>query len=515
MTDADDISDTPTSSEIEISPPKNDINDTRFVTFNVCGIKNVLNYMPWCQNKTFEYMFKSLRADVVCFQETKIQYQDLAEYMALVTGYDAYFTFPTRKKGYSGVVIYVSKEIRVLKAEEGITGWLESPDVKGGTYRDLDAEDCIGGYPQNIDKANGEEIDAEGRSVVLDLGTVVVIGLYCPANSMGERDDYRAAFFECLDSRVRNLVSIGREVIIMGDLNIARSIMDSADARQELYKEGALKLSQDGEEFIRSNVDLLEQWKASTPTRKMLNGWVSGLEIVDCCRKFHPTRLGMYTCWNVKIGARAGNFGSRIDYVLATEGLECTHADILPKLLGSDHCPVYADIQLHHNDVASEAEKPPRLCAKYFSRFRNRRTIHSLFSSSNSSTKEPVQRPSASKGAAVATAKVNKARKANTPPSSKQKKLASFWGGQQQKQVQPSTFNDNSTPTQECETPDELVFEKEESSSEKLQDTVEGWKQIFTPPPPPLCTSHSEPCKLMTTKKKGINRGRSFWVCSR
>ena len=64
----------------------------------------------------------------------------------------------------------------------------------------------------------------------------------------------------------------------------------------------------------------------------------------DICRSFHPTRTGMFTCWNQKTNARPGNFGSRIDYVLCTEDLKgwFCDSDIQEGLMGSDHCPVYA-----------------------------------------------------------------------------------------------------------------------------------------------------------------------------
>lgn len=43
----------------------------------------------------------------------------------------------------------------------------------------------------------------------------------------------------------------------------------------------------------------------------------------------------------------------------------------------------------------------------------------------------------------------------------------------------------------------------------------ESWSKLFTKPTPPLCEDHEEPCKTMLTKKNGMNRGRSFWMCAR
>ena len=44
-------------------------------------------------------MFDILEADIVVFQETKIQRKDLSDDMVLVPGWDCYFSLPKHKKG--------------------------------------------------------------------------------------------------------------------------------------------------------------------------------------------------------------------------------------------------------------------------------------------------------------------------------------------------------------------------------------------------------------------------------
>jgi hypothetical protein len=46
-------------------------------------------------------MFDILEADIVIFQETKIQRKDLRDDMVLVPGWDCYFSLPRHKKGMS------------------------------------------------------------------------------------------------------------------------------------------------------------------------------------------------------------------------------------------------------------------------------------------------------------------------------------------------------------------------------------------------------------------------------
>lgn len=44
-------------------------------------------------------MFELLEADIVVFQETKIQRKDLKDDMVLVPGWDCYWSLPKHKKG--------------------------------------------------------------------------------------------------------------------------------------------------------------------------------------------------------------------------------------------------------------------------------------------------------------------------------------------------------------------------------------------------------------------------------
>jgi AP endonuclease 2 len=105
--------------------------------------------------------------------------------MAVPPNYDAFFSFPYGKGGYSGTCVYTKSSYLVpLKAEEGITGLLlDGPSScvlggKGGIG--LTKEERIGGYSENwdwdvVDEIDGghfdlKKLDMEGRAVVLDFG---------------------------------------------------------------------------------------------------------------------------------------------------------------------------------------------------------------------------------------------------------------------------------------------------------------------------------------------------------
>lgn len=365
-------------------------------------------------------MFDTLEADIVVMQETKIQRKDLRDDMVLVKGWDCYFSLPTYKKGYSGVAVYTRQSVCApVRAEEGVTGILQPPN-SSSSYRDLPSDQSIGGYPTpaQLAQASGEAaaLDSEGRCLLLEFPAFVLIGVYCPANRDETRDDFRVGFLNALDARVRNLVACGKRVILTGDINISRDVIDTANAEEHMRKHALT-----GFEYV------------STPARRLFNqllidGKVFGERdngrdapvLWDICRGFHPGRKGMYTCWEQKINARPGNYGSRIDYVLCSADMKdwFCDANIQEGLLGSDHCPVYAiikdrvrwgDGEVDIRDVINppntfrdgkrlreySTKDVPALSGKLIPEFNRRRNIRDMF------TKKPSLPSVSSNGSAA------------------------------------------------------------------------------------------------------------------
>ncbi|KAH6688863.1 DNA lyase [Plectosphaerella plurivora] len=287
-------------------------------------------------------MFDILEADIVVMQETKIQRKDLKDDMVLVPGWDVHFSLPKHKKGYSGVAIYTRNSTCCpIRAEEGITGALCPPN-SSTKFCNLPEAQQIGGYPRvgqlpgEVDEAT---LDSEGRCVILEFPAFVLIGTYSPANRDTSRDEFRVGYLNALDVRVRNLVAAGKQVILTGDLNVSRSVLDTCNLTEALRKEDMT----------------VEDWMAA-PSRRLFNQLIFEGEVVgerdegrevpvmwDICRCFHPDREGMFTCWDTKRNTRPANNGARIDYVLCSAGLKdwVIDSNIQEGLMGSDHCPVY------------------------------------------------------------------------------------------------------------------------------------------------------------------------------
>ncbi|KAL9100513.1 MAG: hypothetical protein Q9163_004119 [Psora crenata] len=302
-------------------------------------------------------MFDSLEADIVVFQEAKIQQKDLTDEMVLVPGWDCYFSLPKHKKGCyalsfvgtgtgqkgtlaDGAERQATQSVCApIRAEEGITGTCSPPSSSTAQQ--------IGGYPtaeQLSDcPVDAVKLDSEGRAVVLEFPAFILIGVYSPANRDDTRDDFRLTFLTALDARVRNLHAMGKRVVLAGDLNIVREELDTTNAEASMRKQVPTSM-----EFV------------STPARRLLNQLLDGGKVFggcdrgrerpvmwDVCRGFHPDRKGMFTCWNPKLNARPANVGSRIDYVLCSMAMNDWFSDsnIQEGLMGSDHCPVYAVIK--------------------------------------------------------------------------------------------------------------------------------------------------------------------------
>jgi len=95
-----------------------------------------------------------------------------------------------------------------------------------------------------------------------------------------------------------------------------------------------------------------------------------GPRFVDTFRWLHPTELNAFSNWCTLTGARATNYGCRLDYIMADVGLvPCLlSSHILVDVEGSDHCPVVTELDCR----IVTAPKCPPLCTKFLPQFAGR-----------------------------------------------------------------------------------------------------------------------------------------------
>lgn len=237
--------------------------------------------------KGFLDWLKTNPADIICLQEIKANKEDVPEADLKEAGYEVY-SFSAQKKGYSGVAILTR-----------IT-------------------------PDNVQCGNGiMQSDAEGRVIRADFGDVTVINAYFPSGTSGDdRQTYKYQWLEEFFEYINVVKTTRPRLIICGDYNICHKAIDIHDPVRNKNYTGFLP-----EE--RAWMDKL-----------FSNGYI------DTFRHFNQ-EPHHYTWWSAWGTARASNKGWRIDYITVTEALRdrLKHAEILPKVLHSDHCPMYMEME--------------------------------------------------------------------------------------------------------------------------------------------------------------------------
>lgn len=254
----------------------------RLVSWNVNGIRALVG-KNLVEKITMELGFP----DILCFQETKAQDDQVLEALSALSGYHIYST-SAEKKGYSGVAL-LSKEV-----------------------------------PKSVSFGIGKaEHDSEGRVLTAEFADYYVVTVYTP-NSQNElrRLDYRQTWDNDFAAFLKNLGS-KKSVICCGDLNVAHSEKDIARPKSNYNKTaGYTQVEIDGMSALLS------------------------AGFVDTFRYKHPTKEE-YSWWSYRLNAREKNIGWRIDYVLVSEGMvdKVDGAWILGDVMGSDHCPVGIELK--------------------------------------------------------------------------------------------------------------------------------------------------------------------------
>ncbi|KAK6457618.1 AP endonuclease [Scheffersomyces xylosifermentans] len=419
----------------KIAPKKYGDSTIRYVTFNVNGVKTLFNYHPWNKfNQDYNLLFNTLQADIITLQELKLTASTLSSIKNIghLPNFKSFISVPKVKRGYSGVGLFVRipdenaspkvrRNLQVIKAEEGLTGYLPSAKSATLSYRDLPSDMSIGGYDTDIDETTGLELDSEGRCVVIELAcNLVVFALYCPANSMGteEGEQFRIKFLRSLFKRCYNLkFKLGKEVLVMGDINVCLDLIDSAEGMSDRQKQNLIQPTSDGLSFETVNYEECNNFKKSTAGRSILNQYtIPGMQhsllvnhnlnsignepfLFDTTRYVQGRRMNMYTVWNTMTSARAVNYGSRIDLIL----ISCpsmvqsiSNSDIWPFILGSDHCPVFTDFDVEEveeligetSTKSTSTPVPAKLDfeAKYYYKLSQAVDISALFSRKRSPT---------------------------------------------------------------------------------------------------------------------------------
>jgi exodeoxyribonuclease-3 len=252
------------------------------VSWNVNGIRSV-------SRKGFHEWLLKRSPDILCVQETKAQPDQLTGDILSPEPYRSYW-HSAKKKGYSGVVTFSR---------------LEPLHVHYGLGQDM--------------------FDDEGRVLTLEFDTYAVINAYFPNSQRhGARLEYKLAFCKAIHAWCQSWIERGKHMILCGDYNIAHCEIDLKNPKSN-----------------KKNAGFLPEERA----------WMSHFlssGIVDIFRDRHPEEPDHYTWWSYRPGIRERNVGWRIDYHCIDTSLasNISEAGHWPEDMGSDHCPVYLNVQV-------------------------------------------------------------------------------------------------------------------------------------------------------------------------
>jgi exodeoxyribonuclease-3 len=253
----------------------------KIISYNVNGIRAAI------RKGLVEFLAEN-DFDIVCLQETKANESqvDMTPFEDL--GYH-HFWHSAEKKGYSGVATLSKKKPNLV--------------VKGL------------GIP---------EYDQEGRMIRTDFDGFTLLNSYFPSGTRGMvRQDFKYAFLRDIFLWVNELKKEKKELILVGDFNIAHTEMDIHNPKGNKKTSG----------FLPEEREWMTKW--------FNNG------MVDSYRHLNPEKVE-YSWWSYRANARANNKGWRIDYQSVTENLKdkLVESHHIESARQSDHCPVYLKIDL-------------------------------------------------------------------------------------------------------------------------------------------------------------------------
>jgi exodeoxyribonuclease III len=251
----------------------------RIISFNVNGIRATVK-------KGLAESIQQMKPDIIGFQETKANDEQVAEALKNISGYHLYSSSAVRP-GYSGTAIL--SKIKPIQVTFGL----------------------------------GKEIhDQEGRTITAEFEDFFLVNSYIP-NSGSElarlpyRKEWDADMLQHLQALEKK-----KPIVFMGDMNVAHQPIDLANPKSNYNKSAG---------YTQDEIDGMNNYKN---------------QFIDTFRHLHPDQI-KYSWWSARFNSRAKNVGWRIDYVLTSQSLlpRIQEAFILNEIEGSDHCPVGIDLK--------------------------------------------------------------------------------------------------------------------------------------------------------------------------
>jgi exodeoxyribonuclease-3 len=254
----------------------------KIITWNVNGIRA-------CAKKGLQDFIMNEEPDILCLQETKAHLEQVEPQLQSL-GYPSFQWSSAQKKGYSGVATFCT-----TPPSKYNIGWGQT------------------------------EYSNEGRIVWSEHPGFDLYNIYFPNGGSGEeRHLFKQQFLKDLNSHLKEQLKLGKNIVVVGDYNVAHREVDVYDPKRLSSESGFLP-----------------------EERAWMDAFLS-LGFIDTFRHFHPEDKNRYSWWSYRELARISNRGWRIDYICVSSGLKSKlkAAQILDSVEGSDHCPVMVQLDI-------------------------------------------------------------------------------------------------------------------------------------------------------------------------
>ena len=262
-------------------------NYMKIISWNINGIR------AWKDKAETLDFINNEQADIVCFQETKAQPEQIEE-LKLFESFPFHYWHSAEKKGYSST---------------GIISKTKPLDVWYGMEK--------------------SPIENEGRIINAEFKNFILVNVYTPnAKPDLARLELRHKKWDTAFLKHIKKLEEKKTVIVCGDFNVAHNEIDLA--RPDANKTTTTKPGTAG---------------FTDKEREGFDNYMNA-DLVDSYRHINDEKI-QYSWWSYRAGARERNVGWRIDYFLCSKKLakKIVDAKIYDHIHGSDHCPIGIEIK--------------------------------------------------------------------------------------------------------------------------------------------------------------------------
>ncbi|OGZ33425.1 MAG: exodeoxyribonuclease III [Candidatus Portnoybacteria bacterium RBG_13_41_18] len=273
----------------------------KIISWNINGLRAI-----W--KKGFSGWLKNCGVDIVCLQEIKAREKDIS---AIKKGISEMLDNDSETTKNDSETTTIDSETTF---SESIFSFAEKPGYSGVAVLSKIK-------PIKYEKKIGlSRFDSEGRIIISEFPNFALLNLYLPhGGRQKENLGYKLNVYKFLLDYLKKQKN--KNIILIGDFNIAHTDLDLDRPKQN-----------------KNNIMF-------TPEEKHQIDDIVKLGFTDTFRMFHKNG-GHYTWWPYFANARERNLGWRIDYCFVSRPLvpRVKNAFILPKVTGSDHCPIGIEI---------------------------------------------------------------------------------------------------------------------------------------------------------------------------